>query len=154
MASLRKSERLISSRSHGCLTIGPPQLPVAATRFPSHGTGRPELELRTATKLSSAGFEPTAVLTFGLRFKRLIHSATRSPLCEEDIDKGLNEEILPVLRHESFAHNFCQGHALNGCCAKLPSNLNAKVGLFILSYPRQHTKCGFSNSIILTSLRL
>ena len=36
----------------------PPQLPAAATRFPSHGSGRPGLELQTATKLSSAGFEP------------------------------------------------------------------------------------------------
>ena len=29
-------------------------------------------------QLSSAGFEPTAVLTFGLRVRRLNHSATRS----------------------------------------------------------------------------
>ena len=36
--------------------------PAEATRFPSHSSGRPGLELRTATKLSSAGFEPTAVL--------------------------------------------------------------------------------------------
>ena len=56
----------------------PPQLPAAATKFPSHGSGRPGLELWTATKLSSAGFEPTAVLTFGLRVRRLNHSATRS----------------------------------------------------------------------------
>ena len=63
VASLRKSERLISSRGHGCFTISPPQLPATATRFPSHGSGRPGLELRTATKLSSAGFEPKAVLT-------------------------------------------------------------------------------------------
>ena len=70
MASPRKSERLISSRGHGCYTIGLPQLPATATRFPSHGFGRPGLELRTATKLSSVGFEPTAVLTFGLRVRR------------------------------------------------------------------------------------
>ena len=63
MASPRKSERLISSRGHGCCTISPPQLPATATRFPSHGSGRPGLVLRTATKLSSVGFEPTAVLT-------------------------------------------------------------------------------------------
>ena len=49
MASLRKSERLISSRGHGCFTISPPQLPAAATRFTSHGSGRPGLDLRTAT---------------------------------------------------------------------------------------------------------
>ena len=79
MASLLKSERLISSRGHGCFTISPPQLPAAATRFPSHGSGRPGRELRTATKLSSAGFEPTDVLTFGLRVRRFNHSATRSP---------------------------------------------------------------------------
>ena len=36
--------------------------PAEATRFPSHGSGRPGLELRIATKLFSAGFEPTAVL--------------------------------------------------------------------------------------------
>ena len=78
MASLRKSQRLISSRGHGCFTISPPQLPAAATRFPSHGSCRPGLELRTATKLSSVGFEPTAVLTFDLRVRRLNHSATRS----------------------------------------------------------------------------
>ena len=77
MASPRKSERLISSRGHGCFTISPPQLPATATRFPSHGSGRPGLVLRTATKLSSVGFEPTAVLTFGLRVRRLNHSATR-----------------------------------------------------------------------------
>ena len=58
MASLRKSERLISSRGHGCFTINPPQPMATATRFPSHGSGRPGLELWTATKLSSAGFEP------------------------------------------------------------------------------------------------
>ena len=78
MASPRKSERLISSRGHGCFTISPPQLPATATRFPSHGSGRPGLVLQTATKLSSVGFEPTAVLTFGLRVRRLNHSATRS----------------------------------------------------------------------------
>ena len=78
MASPRKSERLISSRGHGCFTINPPQLPATATRFPSHGSGRPGLVLRTATKLSSVAFEPTAVLTFGLRVRRLNHSATRS----------------------------------------------------------------------------
>ena len=33
---------------------------------------------RTATKLCSAGFELTAVLTFGLRVRRLNHSTTRS----------------------------------------------------------------------------
>ena len=58
VARLRKSERLISSSCHGCFTISSPQLPAAATRFPSHGSGRPGLELRAATKLSSAGFEP------------------------------------------------------------------------------------------------
>ena len=36
--------------------------PAEATRFLSHGSGRPRLELWTATKLSSAGFEPMAVL--------------------------------------------------------------------------------------------
>ena len=40
------------------------------------------LELRTATKQSSVGFEPTAVLTFGLRVRRLNHSATRSHVTE------------------------------------------------------------------------
>ena len=82
MASPRKSERLISSRGHGCFTISPPQLPATATIFPSHGSGRPELVLRTATKLSSVGFEPTAVLTFGLRVRRLNYSATRSKTSE------------------------------------------------------------------------
>ena len=53
----------------------------AATRFPSHGSGQPGLELRTATKLSSAGFEPTAILTFGLRVRRLNHLATRFDGC-------------------------------------------------------------------------
>ena len=78
MASPRKSSRLISSRGHGCFTISPPQLPATATRFPSYGSGRPGLVLRTATKLSSVGFESTGVLTFGLRVRRLNHSATRS----------------------------------------------------------------------------
>ena len=30
MASLRKSERLISSRGHRCFTVSPPQLPVSS----------------------------------------------------------------------------------------------------------------------------
>ena len=55
-------------------------------RFPSHSSGRPGLVLRTATKLSSVGFEPTAVLTFGLRVRRL---ATRSPRDEVRVRSGL-----------------------------------------------------------------
>ena len=49
VANLRKSERLTSGRGHGCFTISPSQLPSAATRFPSYGSGRPRLELRTVT---------------------------------------------------------------------------------------------------------
>ena len=79
-------------------------------------------------------------------------------LGEECISRGLNEELLPVslpvVRHKSFAQNFCQGHTLNGCCAQLTSNLDAKVGLLTLSDPRQHKKCAFSIFIVLTSLRL
>ena len=79
-------------------------------------------------------------------------------LCEEYINRGLNEELLPVLlpvlHHKSFAQNFCPSHTLNGCCAKLASNLDAKVGLITLSDPRQHKKCVFSIFLILTSLRL
>ena len=41
----------------------------------------------------------------------------------------------------------------NGCCAKLTSNFNVSVGLF-LSDPRQHTKRFSLIFIILTSLRL
>ena len=37
-----------------------------------------------------------------------------------------------------FAQNFCQGHTLNGYCAKHALNLDAKVGLLTLSYSRQH----------------
>ena len=59
------------------------------------------------------------------------------------MNKGLDEEILPVLRHKSFMQNSCRGHALNGCCAKRASNLNAKVGPFILSYPRKHKNVFF-----------
>ena len=69
-------------------------------------------------------------------------------LCEQFINRGLNEEqlpvLLPVLRHKSFAQNFCQCHTLNGCCAKLASNLDAKVGLLALSHPRQHKNVFFS----------
>ena len=43
---------------------------------------------------------------------------------------------------------------MNGYCAKLGSNLDAKVGLLTLSDSRQHKKCVFSIFIILTSLRL
>ena len=46
--------------------------------------------------------------------------------------------LLPVLRHKSFAQNFCQGHTFNGCCSKLASNFDAIVGLITLSDPRQH----------------
>ena len=59
-----------------------------------------------------------------------------------------------VLRHKSFAKSFCQGHILNGCRAKVVSNLDAKVGLFILSDPRQHKKYVSSIFIILISVRL
>ena len=51
--------------------------------------------------------------------------------CEDFINKGLNEELLPVLRHKFFTQIFCHGPTLNGCCAKLASSLNAKVSLFI-----------------------
>ena len=74
------------------------------------------------------------------------------------MNRGLNEELLPVLlpvlRHKSFAQNFCRSHTLNGCCAERASNMDAKVGLFTLSDPRQHKKCVFSIFIISTSLRL
>ena len=54
-------------------------------------------------------------------------------------NKGLNEElllvVLPVLRHKSFAQNFCPGHTLNGCCAELASNLDAEAGPFTSSDP-------------------
>ena len=43
---------------------------------------------------------------------------------------------------------------MNGYCAKLASNLDAKVGLLTLSDPGQHKKCVFSIFKILTSLRL
>ena len=49
---------------------------------------------------------------------------------------------------------FCQRHTLNGYCAKLASNMDAKVGLLTLSDPRQLKKCVFSIFIILTSLHL
>ena len=45
--------------------------------------------------------------------------------------RGLNEELLPVLlpilRHKPFAQNSFQSHTLNGCRAKLASNMDAKV---------------------------
>ena len=43
-------------------------------------------------------------------------------LCKEYINKGLNDELLPVLYHKSYAQNFC------------------KVGLFILPDLGQHEK--------------
>ena len=66
-------------------------------------------------------------------------------LCKEYIDKGLNEELLPFFHHKSWAQDFCQAHTLNGCCANLASNLNAKVGLYILSDPRQYKACVIVN---------
>ena len=60
------------------------------------------------------------------------------------INKGLNGELLSILRQNSYAQDFCQGHALNGCCAKLASNLNAKLGLFILSDPNHKNFFQFS----------
>ena len=95
MASPRMSERLISSRGHGCFTISPPRLPATATRFPSHGSGRPRLVLRTATKLSSVGFEATAVLTFGLRVRRLGHTLT---FWETNVDTKMPTNILETLK--------------------------------------------------------
>ena len=102
VATLRKSERLISSKGDGCFTISSPQLPAAATRFPSHGSGRPGLELRTVTKLSSAGFEPTVVLTFGLRVRLLNHSVTRSLAMTEvakECDKRLKDPTRGISRN-------------------------------------------------------
>ena len=58
MASMQKCER-------GLFPAGATDVyhqPGAATRFLSHGSGQPRLELRIATKLSSAGFEPFSVL--------------------------------------------------------------------------------------------
>ena len=75
-------------------------------------------------------------------------------LCEEYIKKGLNEKLLPVLRHNSFAQNFCQDHTLNGYGAKGASILDAKIGLFTFTDPRQHIKYAISILIILTSLCL
>ena len=43
---------------------------------------------------------------------------------------------------------------MNGSGAKHASNLDAKVGLFTLTDPRQHKKYAISIFIILTSLRL
>ena len=40
--------------------------------------------------------------------------------------------------------SFCQCRILNGCRAKLAANMDAKVGLFILSDTRQHKKCFFN----------
>ena len=47
---------------------------------------------------------------------------------------------------KSPSQNFCRSHTLNGCCAKPASNLDAKVGLFILSDPRQHKNVFFQFS--------
>ena len=49
--------------------------------------------------------------------------------CEEYINKELSVELHPILRHKSLTLDFCQGHTMNGCCAKFPSNLNVNVGL-------------------------
>ena len=64
------------------------------------------------------------------------------------MNRGLNEllpVLLPALRHKSFELNFCQSHTLNGCCAELASNIDAKVCLFTLSDPWQHKKMCFLN---------
>ena len=74
--------------------------------------------------------------------------------CEEYINKELNWELHPILHNKSYAQDFCQGHTLNGCYAKLTSNLHAKVGLFILSDPRQHYKFIFPIFKISTALHL
>ena len=73
----------------------------------------------------------------------IFRSCIDPDLCEEYINKGPNEEL--ELLHRSIAQNFCQGHTFNGCGAKLASTMNAKVGMFILSDPRQHSKCVFFN---------
>ena len=44
----------------------------------------------------------------------------------------------------SPSQTVCQGHILNGCCTKLAPSLDAKVGILILSDPRQRKKCSFS----------
>ena len=68
------------------------------------------------------------------------------------MNKGLNEELLPVLlpvlHHKSFAKSFCQGHILNGCCEKVAFSLNSKFGLYILSHPRKHRKYVFFSIFI------
>ena len=59
---------------------------------------------------------------------------------------------LPYVK--SFAQNFCQSHTLNGCCAKDALNLDAKVGLLVLSDCRHHKNVFFQFFISLTSLHL
>jgi len=71
--------------------------------------------------------------------------------CEDYINKELNEELHPHLMSQVLATRFFSRSYFNGCCVKLTSNLNAKVGLFILSNARQHKVFFF---IILTSLHL
>ena len=53
------------------------------------------------------------------------------------INRELSEAQHPYLMSKVLRTKFRQGHTLNGCCGKLASNLNAKVGLFILADPRQ-----------------
>ena len=136
MASLRKSERLISSRGHGCLTISLPQLPAVATRFPSHGTGRPGLELRTATKLSSAGFEPMAVLTFGLRVRRLNHSATQLKMPFSRTYKVVDKRGFLKRLWKGFG--FLYGKILETC--KIHLDLDSRINFEIQNKPTRNCK--------------
>ena len=50
------------------------------------------------------------------------------------------------LTSQVLSTKFCQGHTLNGYCAKRASNLDAKVGLLTFSDPRQHKRFFFQLS--------
>ena len=52
----------------------------------------------------------------------------------------LQSKNYEILNKHSFVQNFCQGHTLNGSCAKRSSILDSKIGLLTLTDPRQHKK--------------
>ena len=61
---------------------------------------------------------------------------------EDYINKELNKELHPILRNKSLAEDFCQGHTLNNCSAKLASNLLLLAYLFYLTLDNMK-KCIF-----------
>ena len=68
-------------------------------------------------------------------------SSVHPDSCKAYTYEKLYEELNHVLRHnirQVLRNDFCQSNTLNCCYAKPYFNFECKVGLFVLSDPRQN----------------